>query len=105
MINKITDGRTDLVFDLIQQGHDARTTDKNGVSLMKWCAYYGDVSAIKYLIANGALLNDLGDNYDLNGAAFHESLDPGVESSRYRLRKKLALAGDISLFDFLGSVG
>ncbi len=41
------------------------------MSLIKWCAYYGDVSAIKYLIANGATLQDLGGNYDLNGAAFH----------------------------------
>jgi ankyrin repeat protein len=41
------------------------------VSLIKWRAYYGDVSAIKHLIANGASLADLGDNYDLNGAAFH----------------------------------
>jgi len=29
----------------------------------------------------------------------------GVESSRYRLRKKLALSNDITLFDFLGSIG
>jgi ligand-binding sensor domain-containing protein/DNA-binding CsgD family transcriptional regulator len=29
----------------------------------------------------------------------------GVESSRYRLRKKLGLAGEVSLFDFLGSIG
>src|ERR1700737_4191907 len=71
MITKIMDGRKDLVFDFIQQGHESRSTDKNGVPLIKWCAYYGDVSAIKYLIATGAFLIDLGDNYDLNGAAFH----------------------------------
>jgi len=29
----------------------------------------------------------------------------GVESSRYRLRKKLDLSNDITLSDFLGSVG
>ena len=29
----------------------------------------------------------------------------GVESSRYRLRKKLSLANDISLFDFLATIG
>jgi cell division protein FtsL len=29
----------------------------------------------------------------------------GVESSRYRLRKKLELSNDITLFDFLGSIG
>ncbi|MDH3712045.1 MAG: ankyrin repeat domain-containing protein, partial [Cyclobacteriaceae bacterium] len=67
----LTDGRTDLVFDLINQGTAATATDTQGTSLIKWCAYYGDVSAIKYLIANGASLDDLGANYDLNGAAFH----------------------------------
>jgi len=29
----------------------------------------------------------------------------GVESSRYRLRKKLNLEGEVSLTDFLGSIG
>ncbi len=71
MIEKIVDGRTDLVFDYIGQGNDAKSTDKHGVPLIRWCAYYGDVSAIKYLIIKGASLNDLGENYDLNGAAFH----------------------------------
>src|SRR5579864_2009150 len=71
MITQIMDGRTDLVFDFMQQGNSVKSLDKNGVSLMKGCAYYGDVSAIKHLMANGAGLSDLGDNYDLNGAAFH----------------------------------
>jgi hypothetical protein len=34
------------------------------------CAYYGDVSAIR-LLGAGASLRSLGDNLDLNGAAFH----------------------------------
>lgn len=38
---------------------------------MQWCAYYGDVSAIRFLLANGASLATLGDNLDLGGAAFH----------------------------------
>jgi len=71
MIEKIVDGRTDLVVDFVEKGHDAQSTDKHGVPLISWCAYYGDVSAIKYLISKGALLTDLGDNYDLNGASFH----------------------------------
>jgi ankyrin repeat protein len=41
------------------------------VSLLKWCAYYGDVSAIRFLLAKGESLQSLGDNLDLNGAAFH----------------------------------
>jgi ankyrin repeat protein len=38
---------------------------------MQWCAYYGDVSAIRHLLSCGASLDSLGENLDLNGASFH----------------------------------
>jgi uncharacterized protein len=71
LIEAISDGRTDLVFEYLAEGHSARATDPSGVTLIQTCAYYGDVSAIKFLLANGAMLESLGDNLDLNGAAFH----------------------------------
>lgn len=71
MLNKILDGRTDLVFDYLALGHDVNSTDDHGTALIRWCAYYGDVSAIKFLLSKGASLDDLGPNFDLNGAAFH----------------------------------
>lgn len=71
MLDRISDGRTDLVFDYVSQGQPPNSRDKNGVSLIKWCAYYGDVSAIRFLLANGESLDSLGENFDLNGAAFH----------------------------------
>jgi ankyrin repeat protein len=71
MLDRIADGRTDLVFDYLAQGHPADSTDGQGVSLLKWCAYYGDVSAIRFLLARGASITSLGDNLDLNGASFH----------------------------------
>jgi uncharacterized protein len=71
MITRIADGRTDLVFDYVAQGHAATSRDSGGVSLIQWCAYYGDVSAIKFLTAQGETLDSLGENLDLNGAAFH----------------------------------
>lgn len=71
MLAQITDGRTDLVFAYLAAGHAATSTDADGVSLLQWCAYYGDVSAMRYLLAQGASLATLGDNLDLNGAAFH----------------------------------
>ena len=71
MLKKIQDGRTDLVFDYLEAGNPATAQDKSGRSLLSYCAYYGDVSAIKYLIQHGAKLTDLGHNYNLNGAAFH----------------------------------
>ncbi len=71
IIRQISDGRTDLVFDHLASGNTADSTDNGGTSLIKWCAYYGDVSAIKFLLANGESIRSLGDNLDLNGAAFH----------------------------------
>ena len=69
VLDKIVDGRTDLVFDYVSQGHPATSKDKDGVSLIKWCAYYGDVSAIRFLLANGE--SDASLEGELNAAAFH----------------------------------
>jgi len=71
MLDRIADGRTDLVFEHIARGHPATARDSDGVSLIQWCAYYGDVSAIRHLLAQGESLESLGPNFDLNGAAFH----------------------------------
>lgn len=71
MIDRIADGRTDLVFDYVTEGRPATSKDRNGTSLMQWCAYYGDVSAIKFLLAKGESLQSLGENLGFNAAAFH----------------------------------
>lgn len=71
MIAKIVDGRTDLVFDWVAEGGDPEAADERGTPLIRWCAYYGDVSAIRFLVSQGVALTELGANFDLNGAAFH----------------------------------
>jgi len=71
MLERIVDGRTDLVFEYLAHGHPASSADDDGVSLLRWCAYYGDVSAIRFLLANGESLKSLGDDLGLDGAAFH----------------------------------
>ena len=72
LLDRIASGRTDLVFDYLAAGGNAATdADANGVSLLQHCAYYGDVSAIRYLLANGASLTTLGNDLGLNAASFH----------------------------------
>lgn len=71
MLDRLRAGRTDLVHDYLAAGHSAQSTDEAGVPLIKWCAYYGDVSAIRHLLEKGEALASLGRNFDLNGAAFH----------------------------------
>jgi len=71
MLDRIANGRTDLVFDYLAAGYAATSTDADGVSLIRHCAYFGDVSAIRFLLSQGESLTSLGENFDLNGAAFH----------------------------------
>jgi uncharacterized protein len=71
LLERIASGRTDLVFDYLAAGNSATATDANGVSLLQHCTYYGDVSAIRYLLAHGATLSALGEDLGLNGACFH----------------------------------
>jgi len=71
MLAELADGRTDLVFDLLTAGLPANHKDENGVSLIRHCAYYGDVSAIRFLLSQGESLNSLGENFNLITAAFH----------------------------------
>ncbi len=71
MLERIADGRTDLVFDYLEQGHPYSSKTSDGASLLQWCAYYGDVSAIKFLLTKGEELQSLGEDMGLNAAAFH----------------------------------
>lgn len=68
---RVASGRTDLVFDLVETGGDAKARDESDVSLIQWCAYYGDVSAIRFLLSKGETLSRLGSDLGLNAAAFH----------------------------------
>jgi len=70
-LSQIASGRTDLVFDHVASGQPAGSADSNGVSLIQHCAYYGDVSAIKFLLSKGESLQSLGDDLGLNTACFH----------------------------------
>jgi ankyrin repeat protein len=71
LLLELAEGRTELIFDLLEAGCSADHKDAHGVSLIQHCAYYGDVSAIRYLLSKGEQLASLGDNLGLNTASFH----------------------------------
>ena len=71
ILHRLADGRTDLVFELVASGHPTRSVGRDGVPVIRWCARYGDVSAIRLLLEKGESLRSLGENLDLSGAAFH----------------------------------
>jgi uncharacterized protein len=71
MLERIAEGRTDLVFDYVAEGNPPNSTTSDGSSLMQWCAYDGVVSALKFLLSQGETLQSLGEDLGLNAAAFH----------------------------------
>ena len=70
MLARIAAGRTDLVFDHVAAGHPATASDGDGLSLLYWCARYGDVSAMRFLLAHGERLDSIASSVGLEGAAF-----------------------------------
>lgn len=92
MLDRIAGGRTDLVFEFVGAGNAATSTDKDGVSLLQWCSYHGDASALKFLLSHGERLQSLGEYYDLHVAAFHGHsrlcqylLEQGADANKPRL--------------------
>ena len=71
LLAEFTAGRTDLLFDLLPAGLPATFRDANGTSLAQTCAYFGDVSALRYLLQHGESLSALGTNFDLITASYH----------------------------------
>ena len=70
ILERIAEGRTDLVWEYVAQGRPA-SASVGGARALEWCAYYGDVSAVRFLLDHGESLPSLGANLGLNGAAFH----------------------------------
>jgi ankyrin repeat protein len=68
---ELAEGRTELVFDLLEAGCAAGYKGPDGVSLIQHCAYYGDVSAIRYLLLKGERLESLGEDLGIGGASYH----------------------------------
>ncbi len=66
ILSRIKNGRTDLVYGL-----SAENLRENGAELLRWCAYFGDVTACRILVAAGHSLELLGAGLGLSGAAFH----------------------------------
>ena len=71
LLARIAAGRTDLTIDLLDETEQPLLLVVDGGSLLQWCAYYGDVTAVRTLLGHGASLDDLGPDKGLNAAAFH----------------------------------
>ncbi len=70
-LTAIRDGKTEQIIPWLRAGGDPAFVDDEGLSLLQYCAFHGDATAVLALLGAGAPLAQLGDNLDLNGAVFH----------------------------------
>src|SRR5262249_22719229 len=70
ILNRISRGRTDLVFDLLRLADWREALSEGPVGALKWLVYYGDVTAMKAILDAGGGLAGLDLNEELGHAAF-----------------------------------
>jgi ankyrin repeat protein len=70
VLARIAAGRTDLVFDYVGMGNAATARADDGLPLLYWCARYGDVSAMRFLLSRGETIDAIASTIDLECAAF-----------------------------------
>lgn len=70
---RIAEGRTDLITELAASGSLGATPwpHVREQPLIRWAAYFGDVSCLRLLVRGGADLHELGADMGLTAAAFH----------------------------------
>lgn len=70
IIEWISQGRTDLVFDLLRLADWRRWLALGPTRVMQWLVYYGDLTALKAVLQAGGDLTTLDLNDELGHAAF-----------------------------------
>src|SRR5262249_24293263 len=68
--DRISRGRTDLVFDLLRLPDSRVALQEGPVKPLQWFVYYSDVTALKAVLEAGGDLSSLNLNEDLSNAAF-----------------------------------
>ena len=70
ILQNIAAGRTDLVFDLLQQPAWRAALTKGAVTPARWFVYYNDVTALRAVEAAAGSLPGMDLDQELNSAAF-----------------------------------
>ncbi len=70
LLNHISQGRTDLVFELLRLSNWREVLEMGRVKVMQWFVYYDDVTALKAVLEAGGDLRSLDLNEELGNASF-----------------------------------
>ncbi len=70
ILERIAEGRTDLVFELLRLPDWRQTLDEGQIEPLRWFIYYNDVTALKAVLEAGGDLSSIDLNEGLGNAAF-----------------------------------
>jgi len=70
ILDRISRGRTDLVFDLLGRADGRDALHEGRVTALQWFVYYNDVTALKAVLQAGGDLHSLSLDDELGNAAF-----------------------------------
>jgi ankyrin repeat protein len=70
LLERISRGRTDLVFDLLRLPHWRDALREGEIGATRWFVYYGDVTAMKAVLEAGGDLSSIDLDVELGHAAF-----------------------------------
>ncbi len=70
IIDRISHGRTDLVFELLRLPDWRQTLKEGQIRILQWFVYFNDVTALKAVIEAGGDLASINLNGELGNAAF-----------------------------------
>ena len=70
ILDRISRGRTDLVFELLALSDWRETLHQGHVKVLRWFVYYNDVTALKAVLQAGGDLSSIDLNEELGNAAF-----------------------------------
>lgn len=70
LLDRISRGRTDLVFELLRQPDWRDVLDEGRIKALQWFVYYGDVTALRAVLEAGGDLDSIDLDEELGNAAF-----------------------------------
>ncbi len=70
LLDKISRGRTDLVFELLKLPNWRSILRNDDIKLLQWFVYFNDVTAIKAVVEAGGDLDSIDSGRELGNAAF-----------------------------------
>lgn len=107
ILDRISRGRTDLVFDLLGLADWSAVLGEGRVRVLQWFVYYNDVTAMKAILEAGGDLSSINLDDELGNAAFfgHWKMCDFLIAQGADVNARNAMTGETALHNALAKAG